>query len=79
MSELKRDKLQKIVQSDRKLTENVRIDSNLSKVTKFVDFLSIFYHLSRLDSDMFCQFGHCFLVVRWQTDAAQNTQVISIA
>ena len=47
-----------------------KIDRKLSKVTKICQF---FCHLSRVDSDIFSQFGLCFLVVVWRHDNLTQT------
>ena len=47
-------------EADKKISELILI---CPKWQKYVNFMSIFCSLSRLDSDMFCQFDQCFLVV----------------
>ena len=60
MSELTETCPNQHVIDDKKLIENFRVDSNLSKVTKNCQ-LSVIYHV--LIRTCLCQFGHCFLVV----------------
>jgi hypothetical protein len=67
MSESRCPKLQKIDRKLSKMTESWQKMSELTiicpKWQKSVKFLSNFRSLGHLDSDMFCQFGHCFLVL----------------
>ena len=67
MSKSRCPKLQNTVRKLSKMTERWLKMSELSlicpKWQKSVNFLSNFCSLGHLDSDMFCQFDHCFLVV----------------